>query len=139
MKNLGVIRVDLMKSSSEIISHSFTNNYQLSMKKVFEKSPTISQICVPGNNKCSHICLPVTMTKYRCSCPSVGGKVLDKKKLNCIDATSILLFASADQGEVGFIDPDNPDERYLISRSFRPVAIAFDQVGKVSIFSIDAK
>jgi hypothetical protein len=50
----------------------------------------------------------------------------------------ILLFAAADDGEVGFMDVDGfgrheEAERHIVGRSMRPVAVAYDPLHKVRL------
>ncbi|KAI0213066.1 hypothetical protein LSAT2_001943 [Lamellibrachia satsuma] len=97
--------------------------------------PSGSSGCSSSNGGCSHVCLPIDTTSSRCTCPSFGGLALKDK--NCRKPTSMLLYALADEGVVGFIDPSgtSTNDRFLIGRSLRPVAVAYDPVNKVVYWS----
>ncbi|CAD5117791.1 DgyrCDS6543 [Dimorphilus gyrociliatus] len=135
VSNVGLIKVDLLKSTYSTVSDHYGSNFGITTQLQKDESSSLSRLCNPGKHKCSHICLLTSSSTYRCSCPSTGGKVLDKKKSKCIDPTTVLIFASADQGEIGYIDPDNPLERYIISKSVRPVALTFDKEEKMVYWS----
>jgi len=49
-------------------------------------------------------------------------------------SSGMLLYALADEGIVGFIDPNGAEttDRFLVGRSLRPVAVAYDPVHQVS-------
>ena len=50
--------------------------------------------------------------------------------LHCTDPDEVVLFAEAGTGLVGFIGGSNND-RYIVGRSSRPVAVGYDPIEKV--------
>lgn len=115
----------------------------LGSKAVFSLAYSAASLQPAGTSACqssgcSHICLLKDKTTPRCACPSFGGLALDTDKKRCRQpANGVLLYALADEGIVGFIDPNGAEttDRFLIGRSLRPVAVAYDPVHKVVYWS----
>lgn len=109
-------------------------------------SPTpSSSACRDNNGGCSHLCLlkgdPASGSR-RCACPSYSGLALDADGRRCREPQHVLVYASAGNRFVAFRDLSGwnstgggGDDLYVVARSGRPVAVAYDPVTKVVFWS----
>uniref|UniRef100_X2AU42 HYR domain-containing protein n=1 Tax=Capitella teleta TaxID=283909 RepID=X2AU42_CAPTE len=115
-----VLKVDLSSAAVTVERNALSK-----AKAMFSLLYWTAQTTRPSNNE------------KRCSCPSFGGKVLYNNN-QCREPINILLYTSADLGEVAYFtnDPNyDTTDRYLVARSLRPVAVHYNPVTKTVFWS----
>ncbi|CAH1779937.1 unnamed protein product [Owenia fusiformis] len=133
--NVGkILQIDVTNRKIETITEGLGSEAMFGVAIYVAGSSAYSASDPCANNPCSDLCLPVG-TSYRCSCPSFGGKVLTGN--TCSVPEQIVLYASADDGEVGVMSSGQGanQERSTIALSVRPVAVGYDPVDQMVYWS----
>ncbi|KAK0061867.1 low-density lipoprotein receptor-related protein 4-like isoform X1, partial [Biomphalaria pfeifferi] len=123
--------------SNEMVISSSTELYSLAATTTAIQPQSSHPCGQPDKGGCTHLCLPVRGTSYKCACPSYGGLALSFNAKSCETPSELLFFTMKESGEVGFISIRGVQSSYptLVGRSTKPTHVTYDPIKQVVYWS----
>ncbi|CAL1548385.1 unnamed protein product, partial [Lymnaea stagnalis] len=123
--------------TKEMVITTGTELYSLASTASAIQPPSFHPCGQSDRGGCTHLCLPIRGTSYKCACPSYGGLALSFNAKSCEAPSELLFFTLKESGEVGFISLRGAQSSYLtlVGRSSQPNSVTYDPIKQVVYWS----